>query len=385
MASRTKLPTDWHFARPELARHYLNAFEIGLVSGIALYARRRHGKSEFLTRDLQPAALAQGYAVGYCNLWQEDEDPAQALAEAARALAMPKTVRAKLMARLQTPVTKFKLSGKAAGLGEGGAEVEFKDANAVGPRQLRDLFTRFDQSKNLGLLLIDEAQVLAQPQHAPLEKALRALLDTRKDRLKVIFTGSSEDRLRAMFGAERKVFYNWASVEPMPLLGEAFVRELTDRANRLTTLQLKPVHSLAAFRELNGVPELFRRFLAQYLANPFEGAAAAVAQCKRSVYAEGGFDKRMRDLLPADRYVLGLVAAGQEDLHSGDTLKKMGQELGLRRPASRAVPQNALRRLRERQILLAMGNGVYEFEDEAFREWVLEQRERLSETNSLRK
>lgn len=376
MSSRSKLPADWHFARPELARHFLNAFEIGLVSGIALYARRRHGKTEFLTKDLQPAALTQGYAVGYCNLWQEDEDPVQALAEAVRALAMPKTVRAKLIARLQTPVAKLKFSGKATGVGEGGAEVEFKDTNVVGPRQLRDLFTQFDQSKNRGLLLVDEAQVLAQPRHAPLEKALRALLDTRKDRLKVIFTGSSEDRLRAMFGAERKAFYNWASVEPMPLLGEAFVRELTDRANRLTTLTLKPAHSLAAFQELNGVPELFRRFLAQYLANPFEGALAAVAQCKRSVYAQGGFDKRMRELLPADRYVLALVAAGQSDLHSSDTLKKMGHTLGLRGTASRAVPQNALRRLRERQILLAVGNGVYEFEDEAFKDWVLAQGQR---------
>lgn len=373
MSSRAKRPTDWHFARPELAGHYLNAFDIGLVSGIALYARRRHGKTEFLTKDLQPAALAQGYAVGYCNLWQEDEAPAQALAEALRALAMPKTVRARLMARLQTPIAKFKLSGKAAGIGEGGAEVEFKGADAVSPRQLRDLFTQFDHSKNRGLLLVDEAQVLAQPLHAPLEKALRALLDTRKDRLKVIFTGSSEDRLRAMFGAERKAFYNWASVEPMPLLGEAFVRDLTDRANRLTTVNLKPAHSLAAFQELNGVPELFRRFLAQYLANPFDGTAAAVAQCKRSVYAEGGFDKRLRELLPADRYVLALVAAGQGDLHSGESLKKMGRALGLRGAASRAVPQNALRRLRERQVLLPVGNGAYEFEDQAFKDWVLAQ------------
>lgn len=217
--------------------------------------------------------------------------------------------------------------------------------------------------------------MLAQPQHAPLEKALRALLDTRKDRLKVIFTGSSEDRLRAMFGAERKAFYNWASVEPMPLLGEAFVRELTHRANLLTTVKLKPAHSLAAFQQLNGVPELFRRFLAQYLANPFEGAAAAVAQCKRSVYVEGGFDRRLRDLLPADRYVLALVAAAQSDLHSGETRKKMGHALGLRGAANRAVPQNALRRLRERQILLAAGHGSYEFKDEAFKDCVLAQGE----------
>jgi hypothetical protein len=59
------------------------------------------------------------------------------------------------------------------------------------------------------------------PSITSLEKALRAMLDTRKDHLKVIFTGSSEDRLRTMFGAEDKAFYNWARVEPLPLLGRS--------------------------------------------------------------------------------------------------------------------------------------------------------------------
>jgi HipA-like C-terminal domain len=67
---------------------------------------------------------------------------------------------------------------------------------------LRTAFAAFDKSRNKGLLLIDEAQVLADRQHRSLEIALSALLDTRKDRSKVIFTGSSEDRLRTMFGLE---------------------------------------------------------------------------------------------------------------------------------------------------------------------------------------
>jgi hypothetical protein len=40
------------------------------------------GNTEFLTKDLTPAAEKKGYAVGYCNLWQEDRDPAAAIAEA---------------------------------------------------------------------------------------------------------------------------------------------------------------------------------------------------------------------------------------------------------------------------------------------------------------
>ena len=106
-------------------------------------------------------------------------------------------------------------------IAEGGAELGFKAAEKKQVARLRGAFSTFDRSRNRGLLLIDEAQVLADKRHHALEKALRALLDTRKDRLKVIFTGSSEDRLRTMFGAENKAFYNWARVEPLPLLGAA--------------------------------------------------------------------------------------------------------------------------------------------------------------------
>ena len=75
-------PTSWHFARPELAEHHLRALDLGLISATALHARRRMGKTEFLTQDLTPAAEEHGYVVGYCNLWQEDRDPAEAIAEA---------------------------------------------------------------------------------------------------------------------------------------------------------------------------------------------------------------------------------------------------------------------------------------------------------------
>jgi hypothetical protein len=119
---------------------------------------------------------------------------------------------------------------------EGGAELGFKENEKRHAARLRAAFSSFDRSTNHGLLLIDEAQVLADKRHHALKKALRALLDTRKDRLKVIFTGSSEDRLRSMFGAENKAFYNWARVEPLPLLGEPFVQELTRRANALATI-----------------------------------------------------------------------------------------------------------------------------------------------------
>ena len=367
-------PTSWHFARPELAAHHLNAFDLGLISATALHARRRMGKTEFLTQDLTPAAEERGYVVGYCNLWQEDRDPAEAIAEAIAACSVPRRVLAQVRARFRTPVSTLKVSGKVGGLAEGGAELGFKDAEKKHVARLRSALTAFDRSRNKGLLLIDEAQVLADRHHESLEKALRALLDTRKDRLKVIFTGSSEDRLRTMFGAEDKAFYNWARVEPLPLLGEEFVRELTRRANALATMKLKLEDTLRAFDSLGRVPELFRRFLSQYLANSFEGVERAIETCTQSVYREEGFSARWDRMLAADRLVLQWVAAGEADLHGAKSLARMGRALKLGRPADRSVPQNALKRLRERQILIQSDIGVYRFEDETFRDWVQTQR-----------
>jgi hypothetical protein len=362
--------TGWHFARPELAEHYLRALDLGLISASALHARRRMGKTEFLTQDLSPAARRHGYAIGYCNLWQEDQNPAAAIAAAIVACSSPRNLVGKVRARLRVPVSTLKIAGKVSGMAEGSAEIGLKDSAESGLETLRSAFAGFDRSRNKGLLLVDEAQVLADKRYRSLERALRAALDTRKDQLKVIFTGSSEDRLRTMFGAEDKAFYNWARVEPLPLLGAEFVRELTRRANVLTTMKLSQKDTSRAFEAFKGVPELFRRFLSQYLANAFDGVDSAIEKCKQTVYLEEGFASRWERMLPADRLVLHAVAAGETDLHGAWSLAKIGKALELGRPAHRSVPQNALRRLRDRQVLIQSDTGVYRFEDETFGEWV---------------
>jgi hypothetical protein len=65
-----KVPDDsWHFARPTLAGKYIATFEVGLISAQALFAPWRMGKSEFLEKDLIPAARSAEYLCAYLNLW----------------------------------------------------------------------------------------------------------------------------------------------------------------------------------------------------------------------------------------------------------------------------------------------------------------------------
>lgn len=329
------------------------------------------GKTEFLVRDLAPVADRRGYAVGYCNLWQEDDSPLSALVDALTQMTDGRKLTAKIRTRLVSHVSKVALKGRAAGMAEGSAEVEFKAAQPEGTAGLRQAFKAFDEGGNRGLLLMDEAQVLADTRHESVEKALRALLDTRKDRMKVVFTGSSEDRLRRMFGVERKAFYNWAHVEPMPLLDEEFALELTRRANSLTTMRLAEDQALRAFELLHRVPELFRRFLAHYLANPFEGVEAAVEACRQTLYSEEGFGRVWGRMALADRLLLQLVAQEQPDLHGSAVLEWLGHRMQLDRAASRSIPQNSLRRLRNQQILVQVELGRYRFQDEVFRDWIL--------------
>src|ERR1700681_767845 len=94
--------TSWHFARPELAAHHLQAFNLGVISATALHAKRRMGKTEFLTKDLTPKAMERSYVVGYCNLWQDDQDPAEAIAEAITACSAPRRVLAKVRERFKS-------------------------------------------------------------------------------------------------------------------------------------------------------------------------------------------------------------------------------------------------------------------------------------------
>src|SRR5580704_16502030 len=100
-------PDPWHFARPDLARKYLQTFRIGLISAQALFAPRRMGKSEFLEQDLIPGARKSGLLTAYLNLWEAREHPRGALVSALARAGSPRGLSA-LIKKLKTPLKKVK-------------------------------------------------------------------------------------------------------------------------------------------------------------------------------------------------------------------------------------------------------------------------------------
>lgn len=366
-------PDQWHFSRPELAAGYLGLFGLGLSSARTLFARRRMGKTEFLIKDLIPAAKQAGYLTAYVNLWDDDEEPAGALVGALYGAIEPNWW-AKLARKANSPVRKLKASGKIPVFGEASVEAEMTadDKKFVGTL-LSDALKAFDSQTKPLLLIIDEAQILAAAAHSNFAHALRAGLDVRKDRLKVIFAGSSESTLRTMFGRSSEPFFNWAPLEPFPLLGRDFIQFMVKKVNTITKHQLSMKHAVAAFDQLNNTPEFFRRFLERHLTYPFDGPEAALEFTKEHVFNSDQFRRQWTGLLPADRALLGMMADGKvSDFHGQAAREQLAALLGLPEAPPVNMPAHSLRRLQADNIVTKLAHGEYRFEDEAFAQWIRE-------------
>lgn len=368
--ARVTIPADpWHYPRPQLAAQYLRVFDIGLTSARALFAKRRMGKSEFLEQDLIPAAREAGYATVYLNLWEARSQPAPAFLASLTRVLEPSSLR-KIARSLKRPIKRVKASGKVTGMAEGSLEAELTGAEATATPRITDLIRSFDRPGRRMLMILDEAQVLAEPAHSELSHSLRASLDGRKQNIKVVFAGSSEATLRRMFGRSTEPFYNWAPLEPFELLGEEFVQAMVAKVNRLSKYPLSEKDALGAFDVLKRTPEFFRRYLNRYLAYADLGSKAALEDTQSHVFNDANFVTTWQQLLPADREVLRMIIEGITDLFSKASRRRLGEALGLEESVAKNVPQHSLRRLRNADLVLRMDYGDYRVQDDAFGEWV---------------
>lgn len=365
-------PDPWHYARPQLAAQYLAQFEIGLISAVALFAKRRMGKSEFLEKDLIPAAREADYLTAYLNLWDARSDPQEALRRVLTQAFAPRGW-SKLSQRLRSPVRSVKAKASMLhGIAEGSLEAEL-ERDTAGQRNsaLTTLIRDFSRPGKRLLLVLDEAQVLAERTHADLAHALRASLDSRKQSIKVIFAGSSETTLRHMFGRQRAPFYNWAPLEPFQLLDADFVRAMTQMINRLSRYPLKESEALTAFNALKRTPEFFRRYLDRYLAYAHLGCDAALEHTRAHVFNDENFARIWEQLRPSDREVLELIASGEgTDLFSARTRKQLSRTLKLPKLVSPRAMQGFLQRLEREELIIRIERGEYAFQDEVFLEWL---------------
>jgi hypothetical protein len=368
-------PKDpWHFPRPELAKAYLDGFDLGLTAARGLFARRRMGKSEFLKRDLLPAAQHGGYLAAYTNLWDATDHPGQALATAILLATRPRGLR-KFWEDLNAPIRKLTGGGKLPLGIEGSVELELAEKEKIAVPAIQAALQAADKTRKRLLLVIDEAQVLATPEHLKIAHAIRAGLDIRKPGIKVLFAGSSEAALREMFSRASAPFYNWAPVEPFPLLGKEFVAAMVKQLAKVAKHPLKLDDALHAYAELKETPEFFRWYIERYVMYQSQGPEQALAYTKARVHDDTSYARSWKELGRADRAVLLLAARGVQDLYGAAALRQLQQMLGSDAVTTN-VPRASIRRLTgpRLQLMARVDHGAYRFEDPEFQAWVAARR-----------
>lgn len=359
---------SWHYPRPRLAlQYYQTLFDVGLISALALHGKRRMGKTEFLQQDLMPLVREHGVIPIYANFWEARSDPGKTLVHA---IASELNDKGLLEILKLTPKLSASLNGVSAGL-----DLEYRRLVAG---SLDDAFDRLDAGKSQRyLMLFDEAQVLAEPAHQELQAALRSKLDTRKERIKVIMVGSSVERLSRMLRTEDQPFYRWASMQGFPMLDDDFVRYELSILHAISRHRLDEATALAIFAQLDSLPEPFRVFLDKFLTSVDGDASRALQAAHDEMAVDGHFEERWETFKPADQQLLCYLAAGGDELTSASTREQIGKSLGRATPESVATIQNAIKRLKDADVIFSVARGRYEFQDSEFQHWLLREKGRL--------
>jgi hypothetical protein len=366
-----KLQDIWHFHRPELADSYLRLLNAGLVTSSTIFAPRRAGKTSFLLKDLAPLARAGGYQVAYADLWQTKLAPGLAIVRALEEALEPVGGVNKLLAKLKTPVRKIKAKADVAG-----AKLEGEVELADGAKAQSELALRIDElvaalcARAPLLLLVDEAQELARTrEHETVATALRTAMTKHQQRLRVVFTGSSRTRLGHVFSnASAPLYSTGAAVADFPLLGRDFVEYIAQRFEESTRRTLPVAPAWKAFQAFHQQPEPFLTAVVSMVLQPSLSLDAAVAAVAENLARGENHEGVWAGLDALQKALVRLLAADpQLKPFSKPVLQQLRVVLGVEKLAATHV-QRALSKLEH--VVMKSPRDTYEFENEAFADWV---------------
>lgn len=363
--------THWHYPRPDFAERTLALLADGPLQGLRMFGPRRTGKTEFLTQDLAPLAEAEGHRVVYANFWQAIDSPAAILLYEMDFALRHGSIADRLRHTAAELAPKFRVRNP---VGEGEIEIDLARLKGKTPDNLLLLLDQYcDQladDKKPTMLLLDEFQELARggPKSKPLIAGLRTSLEKRRHGLAALFTGSSQERLQAMFSPTQAPFYRFALQHDLPPLDEAFVAHQLKAYKQTFKAGLDAREAEAVFEQNGRNPLLLQRWLMVRGTHANLNAAAAVERANADLAAEFGFADKWRQLTPIQRAVARALAERISPLFGDAGANRIAALLQEPAPAPQRT-QAALRRL-ARLGLVDKWDKDWRLGDPLFEAWV---------------
>ncbi|QJD59489.1 hypothetical protein HG264_11515 [Pseudomonas sp. gcc21] len=357
----------WHYARTDLAEQVLDRFDIGATTALTLFAPRRMGKTEFLLEDLLPmAAEQQDYLTVYVNFWDRMADPVDSMI-----LGLQKASR---QFRFTTKAKQVlsRLRGGGIDTPVGGLRLELAEADRR--QKLEAVQEMFDALMNDGrrvLLALDEVQHLAtNSAFEPLVFALRGMIDTNRQQVRVIYTGSSRSGLQKLFKRRNAPLFSSAQQIELPEFGRGYLEHMATAFNMATGRTLDINACQAAFKMIKKVPFDYRQVLDQLILGGGTDIRAATSAYIQENSQDETYSDTWTEMKPVDQAVVRWVLSrNPQGIYSQDARAFIAERLGLDKINIHPI-QNAVNRLMRNTVIAPVGQGRYEVEDPYFADWV---------------
>jgi hypothetical protein len=351
-------------------------------SGMFLAAPRRTGKSTFLNNDFIPECVQRGWLPVYVDLWSDrDAAPAQ-LISGAIGTALARFEGALARTAKKAGVDKINLLRTLSW--------DFtRPQLPAGTTLAQALAVLHQVSGQLVVLIIDEAQhALNSEDGLNAMFALKAARDhlnrgDRPDGLRLVFTGSSRDKLANLVLKSKQPFFG-ASITPFPLLGRDYVEFITALWNRrLADSNQFKVEDLAyAFELVGRRPEMLNKLLAEVSVGLGEAGNLGELLRNGALNHQAGvwsdYESAWNELTPLQQAVLEVMAErtlGRQPFSpfTEQTLVEVSRKLEQAQAVANvntANVQKALEALRDKELVWKANRGEYALEDTAMAEWL---------------
>lgn len=362
------LQHSWYFPRPDLARQILSFLTEGSGDPLALMGERRIGKTSHLMKDLIPFATQQGFLPVYVDIYQHRDRPLEAvnyaLQEAIDNLEVPtsRTVR-----RLHTPIRKIGVAGASLDFGDEPSRRRPED-----PLLLVDwLLKRLVRTAKVPLLLIfDEVQEIANEGDANTVSALRSAITKSRDQVRVVFTGSSQEKLLELFARSRAALYEGASTMTFPYLGDDFIGFIAARCKQRFKKSVTTEDLRQAFVRLHHQPRALIDLVLYYVASDARSLLSVLDERVTSQLAGTAFDTQWSAMKPIQQRICMRIVRG-DDVTSLAARQEYAQGTN-RSEISPGTVNGLLRGLLNSHVLSKSGPGRarYVIDDPLFAEWI---------------
>jgi hypothetical protein len=360
---------QWHFSRPALVESYLSLLRDGPGDPIALQSPRRWGKTTFLLTEMIPAARAAGYLPVYIDVWQSRSDVLAAinygLQEAIDDLEVPATTVGK---RLRTKINKVGVGTMSLELGEEPARKRPDSPFLLVDWLLKSLLRKANKPV---LLLFDEIQELAVAKESEaIVSALRAAITKSKKSVRVIFTGSSQDRLAELFSRSRAALYEGASILAFPALGADFLHFVAAHAHKSFRRRIPVADLSAAFERFQYQPRALIDLVFLYVSGDKPAFGDVLDSRIESLLASDQYQPIIDQMTSLQKQICRRLAQGG-DVSSADARHAYSRALGKENVSPGSI-SDALRSLIDLHVLTkpSGSHGRYTFDDPMFREWI---------------